>query len=244
MIIPASQACAPSPLPAAHAHPQSHQLQQEVSALESSLVATIHETERQQRAAVQAERLAALEHTRTEEEARVGGIGCEIPRDDGVYIVDGHRRSKDLVKERNDAQARHGMQNASEMGPRMEGPLEMTPQRDSTGAAPLATGNSPATAAGDLEKRLAREMGKAVWQLKTSDVYRTVGKLPRRFEEPGVWRYATKKTHPLYTTTSSQYGQYCPTVHDMPTTFHGQSARFSEHLNQAGPYRNFSLNTK
>ncbi|KAI8929922.1 hypothetical protein BC831DRAFT_441604 [Entophlyctis helioformis] len=77
---------------------------------------------------------------------------------------------------------------------------------------------------------------------RTSDLYSTDGKLPSRFEEPGSWNYKIKEQHPLYTTTTNQHGQMRPTVHDMPTVFHGQESKFTEHLNMAGPYRNFSLN--
>ncbi|KAJ3332504.1 hypothetical protein HDU76_014005 [Blyttiomyces sp. JEL0837] len=63
--------------------------------------------------------------------------------------------------------------------------------------------------------------------LKTSQCYRTE-KLPRRFEEPDSWKYKIKKQHPLYSTTSNMYGRYPPTVHEMPTKFHGQSSKFTE----------------
>nr|KAJ3422588.1 hypothetical protein HK105_007420 [Polyrhizophydium stewartii] len=83
--------------------------------------------------------------------------------------------------------------------------------------------------------------------LRTSDLYTTMRALPRRFEEPGthrtpIWNYKVKQQSPMYSTTANQYGQHRPTVHDMPTVFHGQTSKFSEHLNMAGPYRNFSLN--
>ncbi|KAK5673194.1 hypothetical protein BDV3_005420 [Batrachochytrium dendrobatidis] len=78
--------------------------------------------------------------------------------------------------------------------------------------------------------------------LRTSDVYATMGPLPQRFEEPDTWNYKIKKQNPLYTTTTNQYGQQHPTIHDMPTVFRGQTSKFSEHLNISGPYRNFSLN--
>eukprot|EP00842_Homolaphlyctis_polyrhiza_P001621 jgi/Hompol1/245/HPOL_000394-RA len=79
-------------------------------------------------------------------------------------------------------------------------------------------------------------------RVKTSEYYTTMGTLPRRFEEPGIWKYKVKQQNPMYTTTSNQYGQMPPTVHDMPTVFRGQTSKFTEHLNMAGPYRNFSLN--
>ncbi|KAJ3410607.1 hypothetical protein HDV05_003557 [Chytridiales sp. JEL 0842] len=63
--------------------------------------------------------------------------------------------------------------------------------------------------------------------MKTSAHYKTEH-LPTRFEYPGIWNYSVKKQHPLYTTTSSRYGHYAPTVHEMPNKFHGQSSKFSE----------------
>ncbi|KAJ3268390.1 hypothetical protein HDV01_001681 [Terramyces sp. JEL0728] len=77
---------------------------------------------------------------------------------------------------------------------------------------------------------------------RTSDVYRTKGPLPKRFEEPDTWNYKVKKQHPMFSTTANSYGSQPPTIHDMPTTFLGQSTKFSEQLDHAGPYRNFSLN--
>ncbi|KAI9103774.1 hypothetical protein DFS34DRAFT_565092, partial [Phlyctochytrium arcticum] len=77
---------------------------------------------------------------------------------------------------------------------------------------------------------------------RTSEVYRTKGHLPQRFDRPALWRYEIKSKHPLYATTASDYGNIHPSVHEMPTAFHGQSSKFSKHLNQAGPYRNCSLN--
>ncbi|KAJ3321885.1 hypothetical protein HDV06_003751 [Boothiomyces sp. JEL0866] len=79
-------------------------------------------------------------------------------------------------------------------------------------------------------------------KVRTSDVYRTNGSLPKRFEEPDIWKYQVKKQHPMFSTTANTYGSQPPTIHDMPTTFQGQSTKFSEHLDHAGPYRNFSLN--
>ncbi|KAL2917946.1 hypothetical protein HK105_202360 [Polyrhizophydium stewartii] len=64
---------------------------------------------------------------------------------------------------------------------------------------------------------------------------------PAPAREP-IWNYKVKQQSPMYSTTANQYGQHRPTVHDMPTVFHGQTSKFSEHLNMAGPYRNFSLN--
>ncbi|KAI9206200.1 uncharacterized protein BJ171DRAFT_422497 [Polychytrium aggregatum] len=90
-------------------------------------------------------------------------------------------------------------------------------------------------------KKQHQEPAKAV---RTSHWYLTDPKLPERFDSPGTWNYKINKQHPLFTTTSNQYGSYYPSIHEMPLKFHGQSSRFTEHLSRAGPYRNFSLNTK
>ncbi|KAI8622322.1 hypothetical protein BC830DRAFT_1054134, partial [Chytriomyces sp. MP71] len=63
---------------------------------------------------------------------------------------------------------------------------------------------------------------------RTSDYYHCETQLPRRFECPGVWKYKPKPQNPMYMTTNNQYGHYAPTVHEMPTRFHGQSSKFSE----------------
>ncbi|KAI8854821.1 hypothetical protein BC829DRAFT_372974 [Chytridium lagenaria] len=77
--------------------------------------------------------------------------------------------------------------------------------------------------------------------LKTSDLYGT-SNLPTRFNTPDNWHYSVKRQHPLYTTTANLYGQTPPSVHEMPKTFHGQSAKFTELLSGAGPTRNYGLN--
>ncbi|KAJ3176193.1 hypothetical protein HDU87_005408 [Geranomyces variabilis] len=77
----------------------------------------------------------------------------------------------------------------------------------------------------------------------TSELYRTSGHMPHRFNKPALWRYVIKGQHPLYSTTSNDYGKVHPSVHEMPHGFNGQSSKFTKHMNQAGPYRNFSLNT-
>eukprot|EP00118_Oscarella_pearsei_P029122 m.3721 g.3721 ORF g.3721 m.3721 type:complete len:128 (+) comp9724_c0_seq2:32-415(+) len=103
---------------------------------------------------------------------------------------------------------------------------------------------------------------------KTSDYYRTHN-LPERFNQP-VDRnignpvftcsgtidgkreraeedcfqgYGFKVEHPMYRTASSSYGNHCPNVHTVPTSFHGRSQKFSGHLGKSGMYRNQSLNT-
>ncbi|KAI8825241.1 uncharacterized protein EV422DRAFT_518041 [Fimicolochytrium jonesii] len=94
------------------------------------------------------------------------------------------------------------------------------------------------------EARLPRHVEeKEKWQQHTSEMYRTTGHMPHRFERPALWRYEIPGHHPLYSTTSGDYGKSHPTVHEMPVGFHGVSSKFTKHVNQAGPYRNNSLNT-
>ncbi|KAI8808127.1 hypothetical protein BJ742DRAFT_809812 [Cladochytrium replicatum] len=85
---------------------------------------------------------------------------------------------------------------------------------------------------------------KGILSIGVAREHEKVNQLPKRFEDPGSWSYKVKKQHPLFTTTSNQYGKRPPTAHEMPATFKGQSSKFSEHLNSAGPWRNFSLNIK
>ncbi|KAL5515204.1 hypothetical protein EMCRGX_G000336 [Ephydatia muelleri] len=49
--------------------------------------------------------------------------------------------------------------------------------------------------------------------------------------------------HPLFITTSSSYGELQPTLETTPLTFHGKSQKFTEHLMNAGMFKNNSLNT-
>eukprot|EP00128_Syssomonas_multiformis_P017637 Colp12_sorted_trinity150504_noHs@32811 len=80
-------------------------------------------------------------------------------------------------------------------------------------------------------------------EMKTSDLYETYN-VPERFQYPNRMRgYEGKKQHPMYMTTSSQYGANQPTVHEMPNKWYGTSQQFTGHLGKAGMYRNHSLNT-
>ncbi|KAJ3076704.1 hypothetical protein HDU98_001166 [Podochytrium sp. JEL0797] len=76
---------------------------------------------------------------------------------------------------------------------------------------------------------------------RTSDFYACETTLPRRFECPGSWQYKPKEQNKTYMTTSNMYGLYAPTVHEMPTRFHGQSSKFSQ-LMGARISRDFGLN--
>ncbi|KAK3103005.1 hypothetical protein FSP39_015700 [Pinctada imbricata] len=78
---------------------------------------------------------------------------------------------------------------------------------------------------------------------KTSEYYRT-DNIPNRFDNPDWFEgYEQKKQHPMYRTSSSDYGAKKPSVHTMPTMFHAKSQKFSKHLGTCGMYRNHSLNT-
>lgn len=80
--------------------------------------------------------------------------------------------------------------------------------------------------------------------LKTSEIYSLDKPLPARFDRPASWEYKVVKQHPCFMTTSNQYGSVKPTAWEMPITFNGMTNSFTETLNQAGPYRNCSLNMK
>ncbi|NWI55590.1 CI116 protein, partial [Calyptomena viridis] len=49
--------------------------------------------------------------------------------------------------------------------------------------------------------------------------------------------------HPRYRTTNQTYGSRAPTVHELPTSFHILSHKFSDTLGPTGMYKNDSLNT-
>ncbi|XP_007229159.2 piercer of microtubule wall 1 protein [Astyanax mexicanus] len=77
---------------------------------------------------------------------------------------------------------------------------------------------------------------------RTSDFYRVKPNLPKRFNHPEKLRGYSKKTlHPLYQTTNQTYGSKKPTVHEMPTAFHGTCRKFSE--NTRGMYKDNGFNT-
>ncbi|XP_075256891.1 piercer of microtubule wall 1 protein-like [Convolutriloba macropyga] len=79
---------------------------------------------------------------------------------------------------------------------------------------------------------------------KTSDIYETQDGLPKRFDEPHLFKgYGTKQQHPMYKTSNNEYGNRGPTVHDVSTRFFPKSMKFSEHLGECGMYRNCGLNT-
>ncbi|XP_026989031.1 UPF0691 protein C9orf116 homolog [Tachysurus fulvidraco] len=80
--------------------------------------------------------------------------------------------------------------------------------------------------------------------LKTNDVYRVNENLPKRFNNPDCFKgYSKKRVHLLYQTTSQTYGSRKPTVHEMPTSFHGRQNRFSDHIMKSGMSRDSGINT-
>ncbi|XP_063685154.1 piercer of microtubule wall 1 protein-like [Bolinopsis microptera] len=79
---------------------------------------------------------------------------------------------------------------------------------------------------------------------KTSDVYKTLTKLPERFNDPSVLKgYEEKPLHPVYRTSSSTYGGTAPSIHTMPNQFHGRGNKFTSHMAAAGNYEYHGLNT-
>ncbi|KPJ11422.1 UPF0691 protein C9orf116 [Papilio machaon] len=82
-------------------------------------------------------------------------------------------------------------------------------------------------------------------EIKTSDLYATCN-LPKRFEHPHWFNgYGCQKSnqHPLYRTTSSEYGWYPPGVHSVTSVYYPAGQKFTNHLLASGMYRNYSLNT-
>ncbi|KAJ1511883.1 hypothetical protein HMI54_000442 [Coelomomyces lativittatus] len=61
---------------------------------------------------------------------------------------------------------------------------------------------------------------------------------------PTPWHYQPKSQHPLFTTSANDYGFFIPTPMELPKKRFTVTRKFTEHLNRAGPYKNYSLNIK
>ncbi|TPX69929.1 hypothetical protein SpCBS45565_g02084 [Spizellomyces sp. 'palustris'] len=206
------------------------QITKELASLERSVAEAKAASLKEERTLVDAQRLAIQEIERTAHEEEQFLEGVELERGEEEQEVLLHGAVDELL--------RHGV-------------------TDVAGRLPIGLGQT---------NQKVDDAGKQAWQQQTSQLYRTSGHLPQRFEKPGnasvyhsslhspmlnillmfaaLWRYEIQRSHPLYTTTAGDYGKLHPTIHEMPTAFHGQSSKFSKHLNQAGPYRNCSLNIK
>jgi len=53
----------------------------------------------------------------------------------------------------------------------------------------------------------------------------------------------TKMQHPMYKTSSMEYGAKPHTVQGTPHSFHPNSSKFTKHLGKCGMYQNNSFNT-
>jgi len=82
---------------------------------------------------------------------------------------------------------------------------------------------------------------------KGDSIYDNEKPLPERFDNPALTQgYNTSSrshSNPMYATSASVVGGIGPSVHTMPTQFHGRSQGFSNHLANSGMPCNRSLNT-
>ncbi|XP_041350025.1 UPF0691 protein C9orf116 homolog [Gigantopelta aegis] len=53
----------------------------------------------------------------------------------------------------------------------------------------------------------------------------------------------SQSQHPMYRTTSHEYGSKLPSLYSLPTCFHTRSNQFSQQQGVSGMYKNHSLNT-
>ena len=65
----------------------------------------------------------------------------------------------------------------------------------------------------------------------------------RQMETESEGQHQHKLIHPMYRTTSADYGANPATVHTVPITYHAKSQQFSNQLGKCGMFRNRSLNT-
>ncbi|XP_007901063.1 UPF0691 protein C9orf116 homolog [Callorhinchus milii] len=78
---------------------------------------------------------------------------------------------------------------------------------------------------------------------KTSKTYRVSAELPERFEHPDCFQgYSSRPTNQLYRTSNQSYGSRAPTVHEMPTVYHGRSWNFTKKMMKTGMYRDNGFN--
>lgn len=81
---------------------------------------------------------------------------------------------------------------------------------------------------------------------RTEDFYQVDPRLPLRFRNPDLLQGygCERQEHPLFRTTSSEYGKFGPTVHDVPLEYHGLKNTFTIQLSSTGMPKNRSLNIK
>jgi len=79
---------------------------------------------------------------------------------------------------------------------------------------------------------------------QTHEYYKTDVDLPMKFDNPEWLRgYGGIPQHPLYRTSTNDYGKNAPNVHTSQTKFKGKSQEFTNKLALAGMYRDHGLNT-
>merc|ERR1712232_1534478 len=118
------------------------------------------------------------------------------------------------------------------------------------------SGGGPGEATSQEEQGDPPNMGNVVFSSATQrtselyhndSIYSKATALPERFDQPELTTgYGTSKrdtSNPMYRTSAAVYGGIAPSVHTMPTAFHGRSQGFSNHLAAAGMPVNRSLNT-
>jgi hypothetical protein len=102
------------------------------------------------------------------------------------------------------------------------------PEHVQTGTPPKVTGN---TEIKPSEPKVEE---------RTSEYYK-VSVIPERFDHPNWFKGYGSNEHPLYRTSNNTYGSKSPSVHTMPTSYHGRSQKFTASMGLN--YRSHSLNT-
>ncbi|KAI0231969.1 hypothetical protein LSAT2_017680 [Lamellibrachia satsuma] len=121
---------------------------------------------------------------------------------------------------------------------------QMEPQAQPVTARPTENG-APLIPPMDMQSAAAVPKGKCY--IPGNPVFSCARDVPMEqmpMPMPDEWfqGYSQRSVHPMYRTTSSDYGARTPTVHTMPTKFYPMSQEFSGHLGKCGMYRNHSLN--